>query len=100
MPNFLRTYVIPGLDDPSGFILIAKAFNIIRYSQKIYKMKNKVLIVAAVLIALIGIVWFGQGIGAITGSVMTDDSKWAFIGAAMVVAAAALFWFALKRRSN
>jgi hypothetical protein len=60
-------------------------------------MKNKVLMIVAVLIGLIGIVWFGQGIGAITGSVMTDDSKWAYIGATMVVAAAALFWFAMKR---
>ena len=63
-------------------------------------MKNKILIVIAVLIALIGIVWFGQGIGLITGSVMTDDSKWAYIGATMVVAAAALFWFALKRQTR
>lgn len=63
-------------------------------------MKSKVLMVVAVLVALIGIVWFGQGIGLITGSVMTDDSKWAYIGATMVVAAAVLFWFALKRRAK
>jgi hypothetical protein len=60
-------------------------------------MKNKALIIFAVLIALIGIVWFGQGIGLITGSIMTNDSKWAVIGGVMVLAAVGMFWFALKR---
>jgi len=54
--------------------------------------------ILAVLIALIGIVWFGQGIGVIHGSVMTDDSKWAIIGAIMIVVAAGIFWFARRRR--
>jgi LPXTG-motif cell wall-anchored protein len=59
---------------------------------------KKIAMILAVLIALIGIVWFGQGIGVIHGSVMTDDSKWAIIGAIMIVVAAGIFWFARRRR--
>jgi LPXTG-motif cell wall-anchored protein len=59
---------------------------------------KKILQILAVLIALIGIVWFGQGIGIIHGSVMTDDSKWAVIGAIMIVVGAGIFWFARKRK--
>ena len=61
-------------------------------------MNKKVLMTISVIIALIGIVWFGQGIGMIHGSVMTDDSKWAVIGAIMVVTGAVIFWFAHKRK--
>jgi LPXTG-motif cell wall-anchored protein len=59
---------------------------------------KKIAMILAVLIALIGMVWFGQGIGVIHGSVMTDDSKWAIIGAIMIVVAAGIFWFARRRR--
>jgi hypothetical protein len=57
---------------------------------------KKVLLTFAILMALIGIVWFGQGIGLIHGSVMTDDSKWAIIGAIMIAMAAVFFWFARR----
>ncbi len=53
--------------------------------------------ILSILIALIGLVWFGQGIGMIHGSMMTDDSKWAVIGAIMVVVGIGTFWFARKR---
>jgi hypothetical protein len=61
-------------------------------------LSRKILLTISILIALIGVVWFGQGIGIIHGSVMTDDSKWAVIGAIMVVAGAGTFWFAKKRK--
>ncbi len=61
---------------------------------------KKVLLTFAILMALIGIVWFGQGIGLIHGSVMTDDSKWAVIGAIMIAVAAGVFWFARARGSQ
>ncbi|HEY3874813.1 MAG TPA: hypothetical protein VGM92_05020 [Candidatus Kapabacteria bacterium] len=48
-------------------------------------MAKKILLALAVLLILIGLVWFGQGIGVINGSVMTDDPKWAWIGGAMIV---------------
>ena len=37
-----------------------------------------------VLLCLIGGVWFGQGIGVIHGSFMTDEALWAVIGALAV----------------
>jgi len=58
---------------------------------------KKVLLTVAILMALVGMIWFGQGIGLIHGSVMTDDSKWAVIGGIMIVAAAGIFWFARRR---
>ena len=60
-------------------------------------MMNKIVKILSVLIALIGLVWFGQGIGVIHGSVMTDDSKWAIIGGIMIVVGAGTFWFARRK---
>jgi len=38
-----------------------------------------------VLIALIGAVFAGQGLGYVQGSVMTNDMKWFWIGLVMVI---------------
>jgi hypothetical protein len=51
-----------------------------------------------ILIALIGGVFFLQGIGVLPGSVMTNDPFWAVVGAILVVVAAALIFF--STRSN
>lgn len=45
--------------------------------------------VAAVL-AVLGVVWIGQGIGLIPGSFMTSDIRWAIAGAVLLTVAAAL----------
>lgn len=42
------------------------------------------------LLALVGFVWLGQGIGAIRGSFMTGEPLWAVVGAALLVAAGVL----------
>jgi hypothetical protein len=60
---------------------------------------NKALAVFAILIGLIGIVWLGQGLGYIHGSVMTNDSKWAIIGGALIAVSFGIFIFG-RRRSN
>lgn len=60
-------------------------------------MIKKLLRPLAIIITLIGLVWFGQGIGIIHGSVMTDDRKWAMIGGIMIVVA--VFLWTLGRRS-
>jgi LPXTG-motif cell wall-anchored protein len=39
-----------------------------------------VLNIVAVLLILVGIVWFLQGINVIGGSVMTGQSQWTLIG--------------------
>jgi hypothetical protein len=46
--------------------------------------------VVAVLIALTGAVFAGQGLGYIPGSFMTKDRHWFWIGSAMVVVGLAL----------
>lgn len=46
---------------------------------------SRIVIVA---LGLVGAVWIGQGLGIIRGSgFMTDDLRWAAIGAVMVVIA-------------
>ncbi|MBF6605474.1 MAG: hypothetical protein IVW53_07835 [Chloroflexi bacterium] len=50
----------------------------------------------AALLAIVGIVWFGQGIGAIGGSVMTGSSFWEFIGLACLVGAGVIAWRARR----
>ena len=47
---------------------------------------------AVVLLALVGLVWIGQGLGLIGGSVMSNDTRWAWIGAGLLVIAAVLAW--------
>ena len=44
----------------------------------------------AVIVALVGAVWFGQGIGLLPGDVMNGSLFWAIAGAALVAAGVAL----------
>lgn len=46
-------------------------------------------VIGAVLIA-VGVVWIGQGVGAIGGSFMTGEIVWAVFGAIAVLFGAAL----------
>ena len=46
--------------------------------------------VVGVLIALMGAVFAGQGLGYIPGSFMSNDMKWFWIGLALVIAGLAL----------
>ncbi len=52
-----------------------------------------VRLVIAALLAVVGLVWIGQGIGLIGGSFMTGSSVWAVVGVVLVVAAAGIAWF-------
>lgn len=48
-------------------------------------------LVAGVLLALVGLVWIGQGLGLLRGSsFMVDDIRWAIAGAAATVVGAVL----------
>ena len=47
------------------------------------------LVLAAVL-AVVGVVWVGQGVGWIGGSFMTGQATWAVIGALCLLASAAI----------
>lgn len=56
--------------------------------------------VAGVILALIGLVWLGQGLGLIPGSFMTGDPFWAAAGAVIIVIGAAVAWSGLGRSSG
>jgi hypothetical protein len=50
-------------------------------------------------VALVGLVWIGQGAGAIPGSFMSGDPFWAAAGLALVAAGAIYAaWPRLRRR--
>jgi hypothetical protein len=44
----------------------------------------------AAVLAVLGLVWLGQGIGLIGGSFMSGDPRWAVIGASLIVVALVL----------
>ena len=54
---------------------------------------------AAVLLALVGVVWLGQGVGIIGGSFMTGSPFWGAIGAALLVLAAVIALIEWRRRA-
>ncbi|HYO43808.1 MAG TPA: hypothetical protein VES19_11475 [Candidatus Limnocylindrales bacterium] len=53
-------------------------------------------LVLAVVLALAGLVWLGQGLGFIPGSFMTGSLFWAAVGAVLLVLAVVIV--ALERR--
>jgi hypothetical protein len=54
----------------------------------------------AILLAIAGTIFIGQGLGIIRGSsFMVDDQRWALIGLVMDVAAAGIAWVTLRARS-
>ncbi|HEY8636221.1 MAG TPA: hypothetical protein VIL81_03065 [Candidatus Limnocylindrales bacterium] len=54
--------------------------------------------ILAVILALVGLTFIGQGSGYIGGSGMTGSSFWAVVGAILVVVAAVLAWTAVRSR--
>jgi hypothetical protein len=56
------------------------------------------VLVLAVLLLLIGGTFAGQGLGYISGSVMTGDIHWFWIGSGMIVVGVALGAAGLLRR--
>jgi membrane-bound ClpP family serine protease len=55
------------------------------------------MIVAGTLLALVGIVWFLQGINVLPGSFMTGQVQWAVYGAIAFVAGATLLGLGRRR---
>jgi hypothetical protein len=47
-------------------------------------MARPLRLVLGILLLLVGLVWFFQGIGVVEGSFMTDQPIWAVIGVAAV----------------
>jgi LPXTG-motif cell wall-anchored protein len=57
-----------------------------------------VLSIIGVLVALMGVVWFLQGINILPGSFMTGQILWAIIGAVAMLIGVGLVFFANRRR--
>jgi hypothetical protein len=52
--------------------------------------------VAGVVLALLGLLWFLQGVGVVGGSFMSGEPVWAVIGLVLLVLAARLLFEALR----
>jgi hypothetical protein len=56
-------------------------------------------IVAAVVVAFVGLIWIAQGLGApIGGSFMVGDLRWSAAGLVLVAVAGVLAWRRVGRR--
>ena len=59
----------------------------------------RAVVTTGILVALVGIVFIGQGLGIVRNqSFMVDDIRWSVIGAVMVVVGAALAAWPRRRR--
>lgn len=54
--------------------------------------------VLAVLLLLLGLIWFLQGIGLLQGSFMTGQTQWLLIGLVLLVIGAGLLYGSNRRR--
>ena len=53
--------------------------------------------IVGVLLILVGLVWIGQGLGFLKGSVMTGNIMWTWIGIVVAVVGAVLAVVAIRR---
>jgi hypothetical protein len=59
---------------------------------------TRLRLAVALLLAIPGAVFIGQGLGIIRGSsFMVDDLRWTLIGLAMVIGAVAIAWLTARR---
>jgi hypothetical protein len=54
-------------------------------------------LIVAVMLALVGVVWVGQGSGLIGGSFMSGSGFWGVVGAILLAAAAVLVGLEVRR---
>jgi hypothetical protein len=54
--------------------------------------------VIAALMALVGVIFLGQGLGYIGGSAMTGSSFWAVVGAVLLICALFVAWWTRRGR--
>ncbi|MFF5053187.1 hypothetical protein ACFY1S_08385 [Micromonospora sp. NPDC000663] len=50
------------------------------------------------LAVVVGAVWTVQGLGYVSGSVMTDERFWAVLGPIVTLAGLVVIWFGLRSR--
>lgn len=56
--------------------------------------------VIGVILALIGLVWIGQGTMLLPGSFMSGQIQWAIIGLVVLIIGAWLLWSAFRPRQS
>jgi hypothetical protein len=59
-----------------------------------------ILSIVGILLALMGAVWFLQGINVLPGSYMSGQIQWAIYGAIAVIAGAGLLLYANRRKAS
>jgi len=57
-----------------------------------------VRLVVGIVLGLLGLVWVGQGLNLIKGSMMTGQPQWAVIGVVLIFVAAWLLWGVFRAR--
>jgi hypothetical protein len=57
-----------------------------------------VRLIVGVLLAVMGLVWVGQGLNLIKGSMMTGQLQWAIIGVVLFLVAVWLLWGVARER--
>jgi hypothetical protein len=62
--------------------------------------KGWLALALGLLAVVVGAVWTLQGLGYLTGSVMTDQQIWALVGPLVALAGLALIWFGLRTRKR
>ncbi len=63
-------------------------------------MKNGLLIVVGIVIAIVGIFWALQGFGAVGGSVMSGSSTFKVVGPLVALAGLAVVALGVRRRGS
>ncbi|GDX32715.1 hypothetical protein LBMAG15_16500 [Actinomycetes bacterium] len=59
------------------------------------KKRNLWVVAGGVILMLVGVVWFFQGLGALKGSPMTGEIFWSYMGAIVFIAGIAVLLRAL-----
>ncbi|MFJ6197698.1 hypothetical protein [Micromonospora sp. NPDC092111] len=61
-------------------------------------MRGWLTLALGLLAVVVGAVWTVQGLGYVSGSVMTDQRVWAVVGPLLVLAGLVLLWRGLRAR--
>ncbi|MEU8184187.1 hypothetical protein AB0B85_27220 [Micromonospora sp. NPDC049044] len=61
-------------------------------------MRGWLALTLGLLAVVIGAVWTVQGLGYVTGSVMTDQKIWAVLGPLVALAGLVVLWLGLRSR--
>jgi hypothetical protein len=56
--------------------------------------------IGGAILVLLGLVWMGQGINLLPGSVMSGQVQWVVIGALVALGGAWLFWTSVRSRAR